>query len=217
MLLGEVIHWLKTHLRLGFHRGENSAGDVRLMEKKIYFVGWASASRLECTSESSLQMTGLTFRSCRRASRFCISEMLPVMPGCWPGGHSLSREGPEGLSAHQPASLGSEEQGVGWARSRAGSGEDEVRGGGQSLPSPAITDTMLGTHGPGDWGRHPHSQVTLRAPPVAGFLGHGTHRVRKSGWAATSVSAGQPGRNDSLKKGPHSSFGPVRPCGCLHS
>lgn len=79
-----------------------------MMEERVYVVGWASSSQLVCTSESSLPRTGLTPKA---AGVPVESEMLPGLPGCWPGGHTLSSRGPEGHSAHYPASLGLEQQG----------------------------------------------------------------------------------------------------------
>lgn len=61
---------------------------MQLMEKRIYVVGWASASpQLECTSESSLPMTGLTPKV---AGMSVESEMFLGLPGRWPGVHTLS-------------------------------------------------------------------------------------------------------------------------------
>lgn len=81
---------------------------MQLMEKRTYVVGRASASQLECTSESSLPTTGLTPKV---AGMPVESEMLPGLPGCWPGVHTLSSSWPEGHSAHYLASLGLEQQG----------------------------------------------------------------------------------------------------------
>ena len=49
-----------------------------MMEERVYVVGWASSSQLECTSESSLPRTGLTPKA---AGVPVESEMLPAR-GC---------------------------------------------------------------------------------------------------------------------------------------
>ena len=81
---------------------------MQLIEKRIYVVGWASSSQLECTSESSLWMTGLTPKV---AGVPVESETLPGLPGCWPGVHTLSSSWPEVHFAYYLASLGLEQQG----------------------------------------------------------------------------------------------------------
>lgn len=61
-----------------------------MMEERVYVVGWASSSQLECTSESSLPMTGLTPKV---AGVPVESEMLPGLPSCWPGGPHSEQQG----------------------------------------------------------------------------------------------------------------------------